>query len=122
MPTRNDKISLVRAVLGADVDAQRRARARTLAASIEPIDVAVRAGESIKDAAKRLLPDEPYASVKSRLQTWRTEGEDGFYDTRLPPRRSDLPADLHDQIVAYGRVFPDLPAEMIAQRMVESQE
>ena len=120
MPTRNDKISLVRAVLGADVDAQRRARARTLAASIEPIDVAVRAGESIKDAAKRLLPDEPYASVKSRLQTWRTEGEDGFYDTRLPPRRSDLPADLHDQIVAYGRVFPDLPAEMIAQRMVEA--
>lgn len=120
MPTRQDKISLVRAVLGADVDALRRASARALAASIEAVDLAVRAGESIKDAAARLLPDQPYATVKSRLQTWRVEGEDGFYDIRLPPRRSDLPADLHDQIVAYGRVFPDMPAEVIAQRMVDA--
>lgn len=119
MSERTDKIARVRAVLGPSVDEARRAAAKPTGDIYQQIDAAVRGGESIRSAAARLSPGTGYAFAKKQLQAWRLHGEDAFYDTRLPPRRDDLPVDLHEQIVAFGRVFPRDSAEQISARLAD---
>ena len=119
MSERTDKIARVQAVLGPAVDEVRRAAARRTGDVYHLIDAAVRSGESIRSATARLSPGTGYAFAKKQLQAWRLHGEDAFYDTRLPPRRGDLPVDLHEQIVAFGRVFPSDSADQIAARLAE---